>query len=219
MLDLAKVTADDVVIDLGSGDGRNVIGAANRGAKALGVEFNVDLVELSKRQAIAAGVDDKASFVQGDMYESDISGATVLVLFLLPENLEKLRPKFLDLAPGTRIVGNTFEIPDWRPDEIQTLGGDCKRWCTLLLWIVPANVQGRWRLPEGDLDLRQEYQTLQGSLTSTRGVTNIEGGKVRGDQIKFRIGAVEYTGRIAGGTITGTKSGGESGNWKATRAQ
>src|SRR5262249_31116519 len=118
MLDIAHVTADDYVIDLGSGDGRNVIAAAKRGAHALGVEYNPDLVALSKRAAAAAGVSDKTAFMQGDMYEADISQATVLPLFLQPANLSKLAPKFLKLKPGARIVSNTYEIGGgWEPDE------------------------------------------------------------------------------------------------------
>jgi SAM-dependent methyltransferase len=108
MLDMAKVTPQDFVMDLGSGDGRNIIAAAKRGANGLGVEFNPEMVELSRRSAAAAGVADRAKFVEGDMYAADISKATVLALFLLPHNLNKLTPKFLDLPPGTRIVGNTF---------------------------------------------------------------------------------------------------------------
>src|SRR5262249_30791614 len=100
MLDVAKVTPQDFVIDLGSGDGRNVIAAAKRGARGLGVEFNPDLVELAKQLAAQAGVADKAKFVEGDMYEADLTPATVLALYLLPRNLERLLPKFLDLKPG-----------------------------------------------------------------------------------------------------------------------
>src|SRR5215212_1071682 len=116
MLDLAKVTPRDFVMDLGSGDGRTVIAAAKRGARALGVEYNAELVELSRRRAKDAGVSDKAKFVQGDMYEADVSKATVLALFLVPENLDKLQHTFLGMKPGTRIVLNTFGVTDWEPD-------------------------------------------------------------------------------------------------------
>ena len=116
MLDLAKVGRDDFVIDLGSGDGRNVIGAARRGARALGVEYNPDMVELSRRKAAEVGVAGRAKFERGDMFQADISRATVMALFLLPSNLLQLRPKFLALAPGSRIVSNTFLIADWPPD-------------------------------------------------------------------------------------------------------
>ena len=110
MLDMAKVTAKDYVIDLGSGDGRTVITAAKRGAKALGIEYNPDMVELSKRNAAKAGVSDKASFVKADLFEADLSPATVITMFLLPGINLKLRPKILALKPGTRVVSNTFKI-------------------------------------------------------------------------------------------------------------
>ena len=122
MLDMAKVTKDDFVMDLGSGDGRNIIAAAKRGARGVGVEYNPDMVALSirlarKRPASA----DKASFVQGDMYEADISKATVMAIFLLPTNMEKLLPSFQSLAPGSRIVSNTFGFNDWDPDARESV--------------------------------------------------------------------------------------------------
>jgi ubiquinone/menaquinone biosynthesis C-methylase UbiE len=138
MLDLAKVTKDDFVMDLGSGDGRMVIAAAKRGARALGVEYNPDMVKLSQKLASEAGVADRATFVQGDMYEADISKATVLALFLLPENLRRLEPKFRALRPGTRIVVNTFGIPEWSPDATEVLTEDCTSWCTAMLYRVAA---------------------------------------------------------------------------------
>jgi SAM-dependent methyltransferase len=138
MLDVAKVTSADFVVDLGSGDGRMVIAAAKRGARALGVEFNPDMVELSRRLATEAGVADKATFVQGDMYEADFSKATVLALFLLPRNLEQLRPKMQALAPGSRIVLNTFSVPGWNPDFTERIPGQCASWCTVHLYVVPA---------------------------------------------------------------------------------
>jgi precorrin-6B methylase 2 len=112
MLDHAKLVPEDFVMDLGSGDGRMIIAAARRGARGLGVEYNADMVELARRQAAAAGVLDKALFVQGDMYEADISKATLLALFLLPTNIERLVPKFLELPAGTRIVANTYWVTD-----------------------------------------------------------------------------------------------------------
>ena len=155
MLDLTKVTPHDLVIDLGSGDGRNVIAAAKRGARGRGVEYNQDLVELSRRAAVTEGVGERAVFVQGDMYEADISDATVLALFLLPENLRRLTPKFLDLKPGTRIVANTFGISDWEAVETVRLDGECRSWCEAMLYIIPAKVAGAWTLPDGRLTLEQ----------------------------------------------------------------
>jgi precorrin-6B methylase 2 len=215
MLDLAKVTRQDFVIDLGSGDGRNVIAAAKRGARALGVEYNPKMVALSKRNAATAGVADRATFVEGDMYEADISKASVLALFLLPSNMLQLRPKFLDLRPGSRIVSNTFGIEGWTPDETVTIENGCSAWCTALLWIVPAKVGGKWRVGDGDLMLEQEYQMLKGTLDGNP----IAGGRLRGDQIRFTVGATEYTGRVNGNRMEGTvRSGGPATTWSATRA-
>ena len=137
MLDLAKVTRNDFVIDLGSGDGRMVIAAAKRGARALGVEYNSKMVELSRQLAKEAGVADRATFVEGDMYEADISKATVLALFLLPENLRRLEPKFRALRPGTRIVVNTFGIPDWTADVTEQITENCTSWCIAMLYRIP----------------------------------------------------------------------------------
>src|SRR5690349_15704415 len=117
MLDMAKVTPRDYVIDLGSGDGRTVITAAKRGARALGIEYNPEMVELSKRNAAKEGVSDKASFMKADLFESDFSQATVITMFLLPEINLQLRPKILELKPGTRVVSNTFTMGDWTADE------------------------------------------------------------------------------------------------------
>ena len=213
MLDVAKITAQDYVIDLGSGDGRNVISAAKRGARALGVEFNENMVELSRRRAKEAGVADRASFVQGDMYEADISKASVMALFLLPDNMNRLLPKFLALKPGSRIVSNTFSPEGWEADYMETVP-DCSAWCTVLLWIVPADVAGTWQLPQGTLTLDQSFQ----NVTGTVGSTPISEGKLRGDEITFLAGNARYTGRINGNTITGSiADNGKSTEWRATR--
>ena len=215
MLDVAKVTAQDFVVDLGSGDGRNVIAAAKRGAKGLGVEFNPDMVELSKRNAAKAGVADRAQFVQGDMYEAEFSQATVLALFLLPENLNKLRAKFAELKPGTRIVANTFGIEGWTPEESLSIEGDCTSWCTVLLYYVPAKVDGVWQTAKGELSLKQEFQTVTGTLAGAP----LESVKIRGDQLGFMAGGAEYSGRVNGNTITGVvKAGGSQTAWTAKRS-
>ena len=151
MLDMAKVTPKDYVIDLGSGDGRTVITAAKRGAKALGIEYNPDMVELSKRNAAKEGVSDRASFAKADLFESDFSDATVITMFLLPGINIRLRPKLLDLRPGTRIVSNSFTMGEWAADEEGTVKNGCASYCTALLWIVPAKVEGTWELPQGEL--------------------------------------------------------------------
>jgi len=219
MLDMAKVTPQDFVMDLGSGDGRTIIAAAKRGARGLGVEYNQDLVDLSKRLAAEAGVGDKASFAQGDMYEADISKATVLALFLLPSNLEKLAPKFLKLEPGSRIVANTFWVEGWAPDEMQEMGDDCDNWCKSLLFIVPARVEGTWRLPRGELLLKQDFQMVSGTLTSD-GIATPINGKLRGTEITFTVADAEYAGRVSGNTMKGTvKAGSRTADWSATRAR
>jgi precorrin-6B methylase 2 len=210
MLNLAKLTPQDFLIDLGSGDGRTVITAAKRGSRALGVEFNHEMVELSKRNAASAGVAERAAFVEADLFETDLSKAQVITMFLLPTINLKLRPKLLDLAPGTRIVSNTFRMEEWEPDASETVSS-CNAYCTAFLWIVPAKVEGDWRLPQGVLTLSQAFQKISGNL----GGAAISNGGLHGSDIAFTVGAVQYTGRVAGGRIEGTMSTGQS--WTATR--
>jgi SAM-dependent methyltransferase len=200
MLDMAKVTPKDFVMDLGSGDGRTVITAAKRGARALGVEYNPDMVELSKRNAEKEGVAGKASFVKADLFKTDFSRASVITMFLLPAINLKLRPKILALKPGTRIVSNSFDMDGWKADETATLSSDqgCNAsWCTALLWIVPARVAGSYRLPQGELTLKQQFQVLSGTL-ATEGKTFALEGKVRGEDISFSAGGREYRGTMNG---------------------
>jgi hypothetical protein len=218
MLNLATVTSQDYVIDLGSGDGRTVITAAKRGAQALGIEYDPEMVELSKRNATAAGVTDKATFVKADLFESDFSKATVITMFLLPSINMQLRPKLLDMKPGTRVVSNTFTMDDWQPDE-KAIVDPCERWCTALFWIVPAKVDGAWQTAQGSLTLKQSFQMVSGSLGAASRQTAITDGKLRGDQIAFNVGAARYEGRVNGNRIEGTVvSGGRTTNWEATRA-
>jgi len=200
MLDMAKVTPADFVMDLGSGDGRTVITAAKRGVRALGIEYNPDMVALSKRNAEKEGVSGKASFVKADLFETDFSKATVITMFLLPDINLKLRPKILALAPGTRVVSNSFTMDDWIADETVTLDantGCSASWCTALLWIVPARVGGSYSLPQGELVLKQQFQVLSGTLT-TGGRTVVLEGKVRGNDVSFSAGGKTYQGRMNG---------------------
>ena len=213
MLDMTKVTAADTVIDLGSGDGRTVIAAAKRGAKALGIEYNPDMVELSKRNAEKAGVAGKANFMKADLFESDFSQATVITMYLLPTINLKLRPKILDLKPGTRIVSHAFTMDDWQADQTESFDGR-----TAYMWIVPAKVEGSWQLDKGELALNQTYQNVTGTLRGSGNPVAITNGKLRGDQISFSAGNTEYTGRVNGNTIEGTMRGASSGPWHATRA-
>ncbi len=199
MLEMAKVTPKDYVIDLGSGDGRTVITAAKRGSKALGIEYNPDMVELSKRNAAKEGVSDKASFMKADLFESDFSQAQVITMFLLPSINIKLRPKILNLKPGTRIVSNSFDMEDWKPDETATVEG-CSNWCTAYLWIVPAKAAGDWKLPQGELTIKQTFQMVSGTLKNGKGVAAING-KLHGDQISFSAAGTQYTGRVNGNSM------------------
>ncbi|HYH43382.1 MAG TPA: class I SAM-dependent methyltransferase [Burkholderiales bacterium] len=212
MLDMAKLTASDVHFDLGSGDGRTVITAAKRGANATGVEYNPDMVALSRRNAQKEGMGDKAKFIQGDIFETDFSKATVITLFLLPELNVKLRPKILDMKPGTRVVSNSFTMGDWQADSTQNASekDGCTAYCTAYLWIVPAKVEGTWKLPEGELVLKQTYQNVTGTLNKAP----IKG-TLRADEIKFTAGKTEYTAKVSGDTMTGTAKGG--GSFTATR--
>jgi Methyltransferase domain len=215
MLDMAKVTPRDYVIDLGSGDGRTVITAAKRGAKALGIEYNPDMVELSKRNAAKEGVSDRANFVKADLFESDFSEATVITMFLLPGINIRLRPKILDLRPGTRIVSNSFTMGEWTADEEGTVKNDCASYCTALLWIVPAKVEGTWQLPQGELALTQTFQMVSGTLRSGNVSTPITNGRLNGDQISFTAGGNQYTGYVNGNVMEGNV--GSGGSWKASR--
>ena len=212
MLDLAKLTPNDFLIDLGSGDGRTVITAAKRGATALGIEYNPDMVELSRRAAEAAGVSKKATFEKADLFETDFSKANVVTLFLLPSINMKLRPAILKMKPGTRIVANTFTMEDWEADETAQATGDCVSWCTALLWIVPASAEGNWTVGNSTLNLTQKFQMLSGTMGS-QAVT----GRLRGTAITFDVGNVKYTGTVNGTTMSGTMSGGRTGNWTATK--
>ena len=210
MLDMAKVTPQDFVMDLGSGDGRTVITAAKRGARAQGIEYNPDMVELSKKNAAAAGVTARATFEKADLFETDFSKAQVITMFLLPSINMKLRPKLLDLKPGTRIVSNTFTMEDWEADETETISGDCSNWCTALLWIVPAKVEGTWQLGNHPLTLTQKFQMVSGTFGSQP-----ISGRLRGDEITFTVGNQKYTGRVDGNMIKGTIAGGAA--FTATR--
>ena len=218
LLDMANVTPADFVMDLGSGDGRLVIAAARRGAHAVGVEFNPDLVSYSRSAAAKAGVADKAEFVQGDLFAADLSRASVITLFLLESMNIKLRPALLGLKPGARVVANTFGLGDWQPDAIEHYPQDCDAWCAHYLWIVPARIEGLWHAPEGDLSLSQQYQKLSGSLG--RGALSLPlAGSVTGAAIRFKAGGAEYNGSVRGSTIEGTVvTGSALRPWKAQRS-
>jgi SAM-dependent methyltransferase len=216
MLDLARVTPNDVVMDLGSGDGRMVIAAAKRGVRAIGVEFNEKLVRVSRELAAKEGVGKFAEFVQGDMFKADLSQATVLALFLLERNLNDLVPNILQMKPGSRMVLNTFRPTGWLPDVSERLVKDCMTWCTALLYIVPAQVGGAWRLGDRELTLDQDFQLVTGMLRS--GATSLlVTGRLEADRIVFSAGGVVYEGRVSNGEMAGEKSGAATGPWRAVK--
>ena len=219
MLDLAKITPKDFLMDLGSGDGRTVITAAKRGVHAQGIEYNPDMVALSQRNATKEGVTDKAKFMKADLFETDFSKATVITMFLLPDINLRLRPKILDLKPGTRIVSNSFTMGEWKEDASAkaTEKEGCQSYCTAYLWIVPAKVEGTWQVTGGELTLRQSFQMIVGTLKADGKEAAVKG-QLHGDQISFKTGDAQYAGHVAGGAIKGTvQSGGKSGAWSATR--
>ena len=205
MLELTNVSSGDVLVDLGSGNGITVISAAKKGATATGVEFNPEMVALARRLAQEAGVSGRTTFVQGDLFEADLSKATVITLFLLPSINEKLRPKLLELKPGTRIASNTFGMGDWEPDANAT-ASDCETYCNALAWVVPARAEGTWQLGNETLTLTQQYQRLSGTL----GSRPITAGKLDGTDISFTVGERVYAGRVEGDRMTGQ-------NWSANR--
>ena len=217
MLDMARVTPQDYVIDLGSGDGRNVIAAAKRGARALGVEFNPDLVEVSRRAALAAGVADKAAFVEGDMFAADISQATVMILFLLPDNLRRLAASLRALQPGSRIVSNTYEIGGWYAEETRRTS-PCPSWCVASLYVVPAEVAGVWRTADAQFTFEQDVQLVVGTYETSGLGARIEGGRLAGNDIRFNVNGVAYEGRVNGNIMEGVAKGRVMREWRATRA-
>jgi SAM-dependent methyltransferase len=213
MLDMAKLTPQDIHFDLGSGDGRTVIAAAKRGANATGVEFNPDMVALSNRSAQREGVASKVKFINADIFKTDFSNATVITLYLLPSLNLKLRPIILGMKPGTRVVSHAFTMGEWEADETANVEGR-----TAYFWVVPAKVEGNWRIEgggAGDLSLKQEFQKVSGSA----GGKAITSASLRGDVISFSVDGREYSGRVSGDRMEGTVKGASAGKWSATRAR
>lgn len=216
MLDMAKVTPNDFLIDLGSGDGRIVIAAAKRGVRAMGFEYNPDMVALSRKNAEKAGVADKATFVNADLFESDFSKATVITMYLLPHLNLKLRPKLLEMKPGTRIVSHAFTMGEWEADQKVEM-----EYRTAYLWIVPAKVEGLWKWKEdaglAELKASQQFQTVSGTLKINGKERAFKDAKVEGDRISFSSGDREYSGRVNGKAIEGVvRVNGREQKWTAT---
>ncbi len=224
MLTMAQVGPNDFHMDLGSGDGKIVIAAAKRGAKALGIEYNPDMVKVAQDNAAKAGMSDKASFRRADIFQTDFSQATVITLYLLPALNMRLRPQLLAMKPGTRVVSHSFTMEDWEADEISTMDGR-----RAYFWVVPANVMGTWVLDAGgaksELSLEQTFQKINGTVSLQN---TVQGGlreaRLRGPQIAFAYVddkglRREFTGTVNGRQMSGTlrDDKGQSGNWSATK--
>lgn len=215
MLEMAQVTGQDVVVDLGSGDGRIPIAAARRfGARARGIDYNPNMVRLAECRAAQAGVLGRVSYVNANLFDLDFSDATVVTMYLLPSLNLKLRPTVLKMRPGTRVVSHAFTMGDWEADRTETVDGR-----TAHLWIVPAQVSGTWAVQiQGGasytLSLAQTYQMVEGTLRGSR-AGKVHKGRLRGDQITLTIveegGATrELSGRVSGDAMSGV-------NWSAKR--
>jgi len=213
MLNIAKVRPGEYLIDLGSGDGRTVITAAKRGLTALGIEYNPDMAELARRNARAAGVESSATFHTGDLFEADLSGADIITMFLLPSINEQLKPSLLKLQPGTRIVSNSFTMGDWEADQRMVVTENCQSYCTALLWVIPARVEGDWILGEQTLHLTQQYQMLSGTL----GKSPLSEARMNGETISFVADGVRYVGTVNSGRMNGRSEGGKAKTWTARK--
>ena len=214
MLDMAKLTPADRLVDLGSGDGRLVITAAKRGATARGIEFNPEMVALSQRAAAAEGVAGRATFERADIFESDFSDATVVTLFLLPDLNLRLRPTLLKMKPGTRVVSNSFTMEKWQPDEVARVKEGCSTYCDAYKWVIPAQVAGTWRMADKELVLTQTFQMLEGTLRNGNTVLPIGDARLDGTRIQFSVGKERYTGVVDGNEMRGTID--NKGTWSAT---
>jgi SAM-dependent methyltransferase len=232
MLQAAQVNAKDLVYDLGCGDGRIVISAVKKyGARGVCVDIDPARIKESKSNADTAGVRSRIEFVQGDLFEQDLSRATVVTLYLLPSLNERLRPKlFKELRPGSRVVSNAFDMGDWKADrtlDVKTFSG---MQSYAYLWIIPADVSGRWRLTSEEggkeyaLDIKQKYQEVSGTATSGGKATPLTGFSLKGDRVTFALGEgaerVELTGTVSGAKASGTAKGkGGSWSWSAARTE
>ncbi len=214
MLKMADVKPTDVVIDLGSGDGITVITAAKQfGVRATGIEYNPDMVELSKRNAQKEGVADRTEFIRGDIFVTDFSRATVLTMYLLPYLNMKLRPTILNMKPGTRVVSHAFTMEDWAPEQTDSTEGR-----TAYMWVVPAKVEGNWKLGQGTLELKQKFQVIEGTYRINDTTWRLTHTNLRGDQISFTINGAAYTGRVTGPTMQGSmkpRADGQPASWSA----
>jgi len=224
MLRMAQVTPNDYVVDLGAGDGKIAIAAAKSfGARALGIEYNPDMAKHAQRNAEKAGVTARAKIVQGDIFQSDFTQATVITMYLLPALNMKLRPQLLNMRPGTRIVSHSFNMEDWEPDETSAMDGR-----RAYLWIVPANVMGTWVLEAGngrhDVALEQKFQKLEGHVVLGSLHAGLRETRLRGSNIAFAYvdnNGVrrDFNGRVTGSRMEGSfrADNGTEGRWTAAK--
>jgi SAM-dependent methyltransferase len=211
MLEAAKTTKDDLVYDLGAGDGKISIAAAKAfGARSVGIEYDRELAALARRNAARAGVDDRVTIIEGDIFKEDFSRATVVTLYLLPDINQQLRPQILRMKPGTRVVSHLWDMGEWEPDSTFRAGDS-----EAFLWIVPARVDGRWTLREGagawegELEIAQQFQRIGGTLTIRGRSQPLLGAYLQGDVVGFTFiapdgGVRSLRARVDGATLKGT---------------
>lgn len=228
MLRMAQVTANDYVVDLGAGDGKIAIAAAKKfGARALGIEYNADMARHAQRNLERAGVAGRARIVQGDIFVSDFSQATVVTMYLLPALNLKLRPQLLAMRPGTRVVSHSFSMDDWEADEISSLDGR-----RAYFWVVPAAVAGAWALQlvgggaaeKLEMTLEQRYQKIDGTVTLGSALGGLREARLRGYLVAFAYVddkgvRRDFNGRVSGARMEGSfrADNGTEGRWTATK--
>ena len=231
MLTAAQVGSNDLVYDLGCGDGRIVIMAAKKyGARGVCVDIDPARIKESKNNADTAGVTKRIEFIEGDLFQQDLSKASVVTLSLLPSLNERLRPKlFKELRPGTRIVSNAFDMGAWKADRTLTIKTSSGMQSYAFLWILPADVSGEWRLePKGGsgktytLDIKQKFQEVSGTAASSGKAAPLSSVSVKGDHLSFVLSdgagegeGVSFTGRVNGDRASGTAKG-KGGDWSWT---
>ncbi len=223
MLRMAQVTANDLVYDLGAGNGKIAIAAAKIGARAVGIEYNPEMAKHAQGNVVAAGVQARARILQGDIFATDFSQATVVTMYLLPGLNMKLRPTILAMRPGTRIVSHSFTMEDWEADEISSMDGR-----RAYFWVVPANVNGGWTIESGaekhELVFEQKFQKIEGTIGLGHTQAGLRAARLSGFSISFawvdNSGVLRnYAGRVTGNRMEGSWRGdnGAEGRWSATK--
>jgi precorrin-6B methylase 2 len=223
MLRMAQVTANDLVYDLGAGNGKIAIAAAKLGARAVGIEYNPDMAKHAQGNVVAAGVQARARIMQGDIFATDFSQATVVTMYLLPGLNMKLRPTILAMRPGTRVVSHSFTMEDWEADEISSMDGR-----RAYFWVVPANVNGGWAIESGaekhEIVFEQKFQKIEGTIGLGHTQAGLRAPRLSGFSISFawvdNNGVLRnYTGRVTGNRMEGSWKGdnGSEGRWSAAK--